>query len=342
MASDGETAAEERSIAGMRSRGAAERAWQRQCRCEDGAGGSGGTGRARQNDAVTDSRTYGDELAVVTVTYSPGDTLERFLDTLAKATDRQVRVILADNGSTDGAPERAAERPGVDLVPMGANLGYGAAANRGTAGLGDEYGWVVVVNPDVEWNAGCLDELLTATARWPRGGAFGPLIREPDGSVYPSARLLPSLGRGVGHALLCRIWPANPFSRAYRQSEAVPVERTAGWLSGSCLLLRREALDSATGFDPRYFMYFEDVDLGDRLGRAGWLNVYVPTAEVMHIGGHSTSQVSALMLAEHHRSAYRYLADRHRGAAWTPLRLVLRAALAARARIAVRAAERGR
>ncbi|MBA8826939.1 N-acetylglucosaminyl-diphospho-decaprenol L-rhamnosyltransferase [Saccharopolyspora lacisalsi] len=290
---------------------------------------------------MTVSRTYGDELAVVTVTYSPGEVLERFLETLPKATDRRVRVILADNGSTDGAPQRAAERPDVDFVPMGANLGYGSAANRGIAELGAEYGWVAVANPDVEWGAGCLDELLAAAARWPRGGAFGPLITEPDGSVYPSARLAPSLGRGAGHALLCKVWPSNPWTRAYRQ-ETAPTERTAGWLSGSCLLLRREALDSVTGFDPRYFMYFEDVDLGDRLGRAGWLNVYVPGAEVMHIGGHSTARASTRMLAEHHRSAYRYLADRHRGAAWAPLRLLLRAGLAVRARLEIRAAGRKR
>lgn len=285
---------------------------------------------------MTDSRTYGDGIAVVTVTYSPGETLERFLDTLAKATDRQVRVVLADNGSTDGAPQRAAERPHVELLPMGGNLGYGSALNRGVAELDESYGWVVLVNPDVEWAAGCIDELLAAAGRWPRGGAFGPLVREPDGSTYPSARLLPSIGRGIGHALLCRIWPSNPFSRAYRQSDGEPGERVAGWLSGSCLLVRREAFDSVTGFDPRYFMYFEDVDLGDRLGRAGWLNVYVPSAEVIHIGGHATARVSARMLAEHHRSAYRYLADRYRGVAWLPLRLALRAGLAARAWIGAR------
>lgn len=56
---------------------------------------------------VNDPSTYGDEIAVVTVTYFPGETLDRFLDTLSAATDRRVRVVLADNGSTDGAPERA-------------------------------------------------------------------------------------------------------------------------------------------------------------------------------------------------------------------------------------------
>jgi N-acetylglucosaminyl-diphospho-decaprenol L-rhamnosyltransferase len=285
---------------------------------------------------VTELRRYGDELAVVTVTYSPGETLAGFLDSLTKATTRPVRVVLADNGSTDGAPERAAERDGVRLLPTGGNLGYGTAANRGVAALPNEVGWVVVANPDVEWAAGSLDALLAATERWPEGAAFGPLIREPNGAVYPSARLVPALGRGIGHAVLGRVWPGNPWTRSYRQSDTEVTERTAGWLSGSCLLLRREAFDGVRGFDERYFMYFEDVDLGDRLAKAGWRNVYVPAAEVTHIGGHATAKASARMLAAHHTSAYQYLADRHRGARWLPVLLVIKAGLAVRLRLATR------
>jgi len=293
---------------------------------------------------------YGDRLAVVTVTYSPGDSLTGFLDSLDKATARPHIVVLADNGSVDGAPERAAERPGVELLRIGENVGYGTAANRAIAGLDPEYGWVVVANPDVVWQPGSLDELIAAGERTPRAGALGPLIRDADGTVYPSARLVPSLGRGAGHAVFGAVWPANPWTTAYRQSAMAdpggsdaPVERDAGWLSGSCLLLRRDAFDSVSGFDPRYFMYFEDVDLGERLGSAGWRNRYVPAAEVVHTGGHATTAnttVSVRMLAEHHRSAYRFLADRHPGPGRAPLRLALRAGLGARSRLAVRSALR--
>jgi N-acetylglucosaminyl-diphospho-decaprenol L-rhamnosyltransferase len=287
---------------------------------------------------VTSRYSYGQELAVVTVTYSPGDTLETFLDSVGKATSRPLRVLLADNGSTDGAPERAMCRDGVQLLRIGENVGYGTAANRGIAECGPEVGWVMVANPDIEWHPGSLDELLAAGERWPRAGALGPLIRQPDGAVYPSARLLPALGRGIGHAVLGPLWPGNPWTTAYRQSNTALGERTAEWLSGSCLLLRRTAFESVGGFDSRYFMYFEDVDLGDRLGRAGWLNVYVPTAEVTHLGGHATSRVSELMLAEHHRSTYRYLADRHPGPLRALLRLALRAGLAGRSELVRRAA----
>lgn len=281
-------------------------------------------------------RQFGDALGVVTVTYSPGETLERFLDTLAKATTRGYTVVLADNGSTDGAPENSARRDGVELLPTGGNLGYGTAANIGVESFDDSVGWVVVANPDIEWEPGSIDTLIEAAGRWPEAAAFGPLIREPDGTVYPSARLVPSLGRGIGHAVFGKIWPKNPWTRAYRQETGEPVERTAGWLSGSCLLMRRAAFESVNGFDRRYFMYFEDVDLGDRLGRAGWQNVYVPAAEVMHIQGHSTARHSARMLAAHHDSAYRYLADRHTGVLWKPVLLAIKLGLALRLKLETR------
>jgi N-acetylglucosaminyl-diphospho-decaprenol L-rhamnosyltransferase len=286
---------------------------------------------------VTESTRYGDELAAVAVTYSPGETLDRFLDTLAKATTLPVRVVLADNGSTDGEPERAAAaREDVTFLPTGGNLGYGGGANRGVASLPPSVGWVVIANPDVEWGEGSLDKLLAAAKRWPRGGAFGPLIRETTGEVYPSARLLPSLGRGLGHAVFGKVWSSNPWTREYRQEKAEITERPAGWLSGSCLLLRREAFDSVDGFDARYFMYFEDVDLGDRIGRAGWLNIYVPEAEVVHIGGHATASASERMLAAHHSSAYRYLADRHKGPQWAPVLLAVRLGLGVRLKLVTR------
>ncbi|KOV79897.1 N-acetylglucosaminyl-diphospho-decaprenol L-rhamnosyltransferase [Nocardia sp. NRRL S-836] len=259
-----------------------------------------------------------------------------FVDTLAKATTREIRVILADNGSTDGVPEQvAAEREHVTFVPTGGNLGYGGGANRGVAALPHDVGWILISNPDIEFSPGSVDVLIDAASRWPRGGMFGPLIREPNGEIYPSARLLPSVGRGIGHALFAVVWPGNPWTRAYRQ-EQEPVEREAEWLSGSCFLMRREAFDAVGGFDERYFMYFEDVDLGDRVARAGWLNVYVPEAEVVHIGGHSTARASDRMLAEHHRSAYRYLADRHRGVLWAPFRWAVRVGLKVRVRLLTR------
>ena len=129
-------------------------------------------------------------------------------------------------------------------------------------------------------------------------GALGPAVLNLDQTRYPSARALPSLRQGAGHALLGRLWPSNPWTAAYQrnQESTGEDERTAGWLSGACLLLRREAFEQVGGFDPSYFMFFEDVDLGERLGRAGWTNRYVPRAEVTHAQGTSWQAKPAPMI----------------------------------------------
>jgi N-acetylglucosaminyl-diphospho-decaprenol L-rhamnosyltransferase len=204
-------------------------------------------------------------LTVVTVAYSSGSHLDRFLSSLTVATERPLRVIIADNGSTDGAPEEAVERyPGTRLLHTGGNLGYGTAVNRGVATVPADEEFVLVANPDVVWGPGSIDALLDAARRWPQAGSLGPLIRDPEGAVYPSARHLPSLIRGGMHAVVGFAWKSNPWTKSYRQEGIEPSERPVGWLSGSCLLLRRKAFDAIGGFDERYFMYMEDVDLGDR------------------------------------------------------------------------------
>ena len=287
-------------------------------------------------EAVTEEGRH--PLVVVTVTYSPGPHLDRYLASLSLATDRPLTVIMADNGSTDGSPEEAEQRyPNVRLLRTGANLGYGTAVNRAAAEIGPDSGcgFFVVANPDVQWGPRSIDLLLEAAERWPRAGALGPLIRDPDGSVYPSARHQPSLIRGGMHAVVGPVWKSNPWTATYRQDRQDPSERPVGWLSGSCLLLRRAAFDAIDGFDERYFMYMEDVDLGDRLGRAGWQNVYVPTAEVLHHKGHSTGRDPARNLAAHHHSTYTFLADRYPALWQAPLRWTIRGALAVRAGLVV-------
>ena len=226
------------------------------------------------------------------------------------------------------------------MLRTGANLGYGTAVNRAVATIAPDQEFVVVANPDVVWGPGSIDALLDAAGRWPRAGALGPLIREPDGSVYPSARHLPSLVRGGMHAVVGFAWKSNPWTKSYRQERTAPSERPVGWLSGSCLLVRRKAFDAVGGFDERYFMCMEDVDLGDRLGVAGWLNVYVPSAEVLHAKGHSTGRDPARNLRAHHDSTYIYLSDRHNRWWQAPLRWTMKGALVARARAAVRKSRR--
>nr|WP_231375987.1 glycosyltransferase family 2 protein [Corynebacterium aquatimens] len=274
-------------------------------------------------------------MGIVTVTYSPGDHLRALVASLSDACQQDTLLVCADNGSRDGVPQAvAAEEPGVEFRPTGGNIGYGAAINAGVKELalrrseGTIDGrWFVLVNPDVQFDEGAIDEMIACLEAHPDAGAVGPRIEEADGSNYPSARELPTLGTGIGHALLGNVWPSNPFTRAYKAGEDLSRTRTAGWLSGSCLLVRWEAFEAIGGFDERYFMYMEDTDFGDRLARAGWSNVFCHTAVIRHDQGHSAKKHSKVTVPAHHASAYRYQADRHTRLREIPLRAALWAGL---------------
>ncbi len=277
---------------------------------------------------------------VVTIAYDPGAELTEFARSLAAATTADVELVVVDNGTQPDVVDRVAADTGARVERTGANLGYGRGANVGARGTSQE--WLVVANPDVVWEPGSLDTLLAAAARHPTAGAFGPALLNEDGSVYPSARELPSLTQGVGHALLGKVWPGNPWTRAYqRRQETVGSphdERVAGWLSGACLLLRRDAFEAVGGFDEDYFMFFEDVDLGERLALAGWANLYVPSARVLHVGGVSWKARPAAMISAHHASAERYLHRRYSRWYHWPVRVAVSAGLRARELVELRAA----
>lgn len=276
---------------------------------------------------------------VVCVVYHPGAELEEFARSLRATTSAPVELVLVDNGDDHTVATDVAGRYDGTLVLPGANVGYGRGANAGASGA--QTPWLVVANSDLVWQPGALDALLAAGEADPGAGSLGPALLNVDGTVYPSARELPSLRQGVGHAVFARLWPSNPWTRAYQaRQETVGEQRAAGWLSGACLLLRRTAFEQVGGFDDGYFMFFEDVDLGDRLGRAGWSNLYVPTAHVTHVGGTSWRAKPAAMISAHHRSAQRYLGRRYpRWYQW-PVRTALAVGLRVRERAELRAAAR--
>jgi N-acetylglucosaminyl-diphospho-decaprenol L-rhamnosyltransferase len=278
------------------------------------------------------SAQAGAEVAVVTVSYGSEGVLAGFFASLSTASASPIVVVVADNRPREGqAVRELAERYAVSYLPMTRNLGYGAAMNEAIRSLDPGIRWVLVSNPDIEIGQGAIDELVRVGESDARIGAVGPLVTT-DGEVYPSARAIPSLRTGIGHALFANLWPGNPWSRRYlSDSEHPPRERDAGWLSGSCLLVRRDAFDSIGGFDDRYFMYFEDVDLGYRLTKSGWRNRYAPSASVVHSGAHSTEDQSARMIAVHHQSAYRFLSSKYHGWYLSPVRLALKVGLSARA-----------
>jgi N-acetylglucosaminyl-diphospho-decaprenol L-rhamnosyltransferase len=272
----------------------------------------------------------GADLTVVVVNYNTGDYLARCLRSAWEAAgDARIEMVVVDNASADGSAERAvAAIPEARLIANRTNRGFAAAANQGIRASTAPF--VLLLNPDAEILAGTLGGFLKVAAEHPRAGALGPMVRDPDGTVYPSARKVPTLLEGLGHSFLGPFVP-NRFSRSYTMADwDRSTERRVEWVSGSCMLLRRAALLETGAFDEGYFLYVEDVDLCTRLRMAGWDVLYSPELEVIHIGGVSTGgYASRRMTLEHSRSIYRYFvkfgSPGWRAVLRPPARLALRA-----------------
>jgi N-acetylglucosaminyl-diphospho-decaprenol L-rhamnosyltransferase len=284
------------------------------------------------------------DLAVVVVNYNTGHYLTRCVrSAVESAGDARLEIVVVDNASVDGSAEHAvADHPEVTLIRNDANRGFAAAANQGMAATTAPF--ILLLNPDAEILSGTLAGFVKVARDHARAGAVGALVRDPDGSIYPSARKVPTLGEALGHAFLGPFLP-NRFSRSYTLADwDRRTERSVEWVSGSCVLLRRRALDHVGLFDEGYFMYVEDVDLCTRLRRAGWEVRFSPELEVVHIGGVSTGGYrSRRMTLEHSRSIYRYFVKFGSPAAPAVLRPLVRLALRLRAELVLlRARQHGR
>ena len=221
---------------------------------------------------------------IVIVTWNACEHLPRCLAAVASQTVLPDRLIIVDNGSTDGTPSLAREcvaaEPGLtgrtELIELGTNLGFAAANNLAIRGCETEF--VALLNPDAFPHPDWLERLLAAAERHPESASFGSRqmidgqtgILDGTGDVYHASGL--SWRRGHGR----------------RIGQADLVEREIFSACAAAALYRRAALVEVGGFDEDFFCYFEDVDLGFRLRLAGFASVFVPEAVVDHVGSASS------------------------------------------------------
>ncbi len=247
-------------------------------------------------------------LSIVIVSWNVWPHLRSCLEALpAAAGDVRYEVIVVDNASTDGTPERVrAAFPQVRLVENGENRLYTAAANQGLAMA--RGAMLMLLNPDVVPHPQSIERLVLAARENPRAGLLGPRILDGEGREdWRTGRELPSPWSefvdwsGLGHWLP---WPWLLRNRrpgcSRAQTGPVPL------LSGACLLFSAHLPPHLRKLDPRYPMYGEDIDLCRRVQEAGWACVLVGGAVMTHKGGASSAQRPAWAAAMAVTSMQRY------------------------------------
>jgi GT2 family glycosyltransferase len=232
------------------------------------------------------------------------DCLESIYDQTSAIT---FEVIVSDNGSTDGSIEYIREKfPQVRIVENGANLGFARGNNAGIRVAQGEY--VLILNPDTIIRDKALDKLVAYADKAPEAGAFGCRVLNPDGSFQNPARPLPRAFGLLISALNVR-WLgklSSAFESDLYYHWTGHTERTIGFQSGCCIMVRRDLLTRLNGFDERFFYHFEETDLCCRIWKSGSRINFYPGAEITHLGGQSVGRFPIRFALETYRSRYRY------------------------------------
>jgi GT2 family glycosyltransferase len=255
------------------------------------------------------------DISISIVSYNTSDLLRACLQSLeARRDEIALEIIVIDNNSSDGSAEMVrAEFPKVLLIEAGENLGYGRANNLGLKDAGGRY--FFVLNSDTEVQPGALRALVDFLDNHPKAGAVTAQLILPDGSIQPSCATDPNLMKVFWEqTYLDRLFPHNKITGGYTMThwnydDIREVEQVAG----AAVVIRREAWQQIGGFDPAFFMYFEDTDLCIRLRKAGWSIWFLPDARVHHKVGASSDkdwQLRARMVCSLNWSRYYYFSKR--------------------------------
>ena len=282
------------------------------------------------------------DCTVVIVAYNSAQDIVRLLESLpASVAGLTSQTFVVDNGSTDATVELVRGFPGVNCVPVRANLGYAGAINvaRRVAG---EYRSLLVLNPDLALEPGAVRQMFTALSN-PGTGIVVPRLVDLDGHCLPSLRREPTLMRAVGDGLLGNRLSGRPgwLSEIVREKSAYASRHCVDWATGAALLISAACDRSVGQWDERFFLYSEETDYAARARAAGFRVEYLPTAVARHRGGGSgqSRALTALMavnrvryMEKHGSRARTYraavaLAEAMRSrdpGHWTALRTVLR------------------
>jgi GT2 family glycosyltransferase len=247
-------------------------------------------------------------VSAIVVSFNVRNLLLECLRAFYASSDVPVEAVVVDNASVDGSADAVdAAFPQAKVIRQAVNVGFGKGNN---AGLQQAEGrFILLLNPDVTVEPGCVGKLADFLLVRPDAGAVGPRLERPDHSLDLAARRGFPTPSAAFYRLtgLSRLFPNSPRFNRYNmghQSESELHEVDAG--TAACLMVRRAAIDRVGFFDPDYFMYGEDLDLCYRLKRGGWKVFYLPDARALHVKGASTRQSTGRMLWEFHRAMWTF------------------------------------
>ena len=222
-----------------------------------------------------------------------------------------LQVIVIDSHSHDNSVTMVQQEfPWVELIACQENVGFPKGNNIGLAQANGRF--ILLLNPDTEVIGDALVQLVAYAEAQPQVGGIGPQLLNPDGSVQSSRRRFPTLATALFESTWLEPFaPASILGHYYVTDVADDETAVVDWVTGACLLVRRDVVDQIGGLDEAYFMYSEELDWCRRIKMAGWQIIYLPTAQVMHHVGKSSEQAVTARHIHFQRAKLRYFYKYH-------------------------------
>jgi len=233
------------------------------------------------------------DTSVVVVSYNTAHLLDEFFAALeASRGALKLQVIVIDNASRDGSINILRTKyPNIELVENQTNVGFGRANNQALPRIRGRY--VLLLNTDAFVAPDALQTAVDFMNTHPRCGVLGVKLVGRDGTLQPSCRYFPTPWNVfLNRSGLKRFFPGTRLVDDMSWDHASV--RECDWVTGCFYFIRREVIERVGLFDPRYFLYYEEVDHCRRVHQAGWSVMYCPYTQVMHLGAESASTEGAL------------------------------------------------
>lgn len=241
-------------------------------------------------------------LDVLIVSYNTSSLLENMFRSLRQSGYAGVlRCLVVDNASGDDSVENLRNNfPAAHLLVNKKNIGFGRANNQFVEHIQGMY--VLLLNTDAFVAPGTLSETVEYMEKNRECGVLGVRLTGRDGELQPSCRYFPTpLNVFLSRTGLDRFFPGVRLVDDMNWDHASV--RECDWVPGCYYLIRREVIDQVGLFDPRYFLYYEEVDHCKRVKEAGWKVVYYPHTSVVHLGGESAKSAGEITASGHQLSA---------------------------------------
>lgn len=245
------------------------------------------------------------KIDIIIVNWNAGILLRQCIDSVVQFGEAIVdRIIVVDNGSTDGSERAVEDLLNVAIIRVGANLGFGRACNIGAAHASSEF--LLFLNPDACLYPDSLAKVIGFMQRPENAkvGICGVQLIDENGHIARSCARFPEASGFVAHAIgLDRITPTLGHFMSEWDHEST---RQVDHVIGAFFMVRRCVFEALQGFDERFFVYLEDVDFSYRAKQLGWTSIYFTDAQAFHAGGGTSRQIKAKRLFYSLRSRVLY------------------------------------